>query len=182
MNASILSMDSQTVCLWPRRVANQPISMVLVSEFRCCKLVGWEYATLLLGLLVSPTHMYAHTNAHAMYTDAPSVRVGPSDTTVLSNVTLSLVCDLDGAPFPEVIWTKDGEIFNFTERIYTRMYSGSLQFDSLELSDSGVYQCFAANMDGSVESNNATLLVLGKSLFKYSGREFELSCAVFNVC
>ena len=102
-------------------------------------------------------------NAHVTCTDAPSVRVGPSDTTILSNATLSLVCDLDGAPFPDVTWTKDGETFNFTERVYTRMYSASLQFDSLELSDSGVYQCFAANMDGSVESNNATLLVLGGS-------------------
>ena len=180
-------MDSQTVCLWPLMVANQPISMVLVSEFRCCKLVGWEYATLLLGLPlynISPTHMHAHTNTHAMYTDAPSVLVGPSDTTVLSNVTLSLVCDLDGAPFPEVTWTKDGEIFNYTERIYTRMYSGSLQFDSLQLSDSGVYQCFAANMDDSVESNNATVLVLGGSLFEYqllSGRGFVLGCAVLNI-
>lgn len=128
--------------------------------------------------------MHVHTNTHAMYTDAPSVRVGPSDTTVLSNVTLSLVCDLDGAPFPEVTWTKDGEIFNYTERIYTRMYSGSLQFDSLQLSDSGVYQCFAANMDDSVESNNATVLVLGGSLFEYqllSGGGFVLGCAVLNI-
>ena len=105
-------------------------------------------------------------NTHAMCTDAPSVRVGPSDTSILSNATLSLVCDLDGAPFPDVTWTKDGETFNFTERVYTRLYSASLQFDSLELGDSGVYQCFAANMDDSVESNNATLLVLGGSSCK----------------
>ena len=90
---------------------------------------------------------------------------GPSDTTILSNVTLSLVCDLDGAPFPEVSWTKDRETFNFSERVHLGVYSASLQFDSLELGDSGVYQCFAVNMDGSAESNNATLLVLGEELY-----------------
>jgi len=92
------------------------------------------------------------------------VQQGPSDTTILSNVTLSLVCDLDGAPFPEVSWTKDGDIFNFTERVHLGVYSASLQFDSLELGDSGVYRCFAVNMNGSAESSNATLLVLGEDV------------------
>ena len=55
-------------------------------------------------------------------------------------------------------------MFNFTERVHLGMYSASLQFDSLELGDSGVYQCFAVNMHGSAESSNATLLVLGEDI------------------
>ncbi len=71
------------------------------------------------------------------------------------------MCDVDGAPFPEVTWTKDDLAVNYTERVYLDLYNGSLHFADVELEDAGVYQCFASNINGSTESTNATLSITG---------------------
>ncbi len=83
------------------------------------------------------------------------------DSDILTNRVFTLVCDVDGAPFPEVIWTKDGQTVNYTQRMYLDQYNGSLQFANVQLDDAGVYQCFASNFNGSTESINATLTISG---------------------
>ena len=86
---------------------------------------------------------------------------GPEDADILTDRIFSLMCHLDGSPFPEVTWTKDGVMVNYTERVYMDLFSGSLQFADVMLEDAGVYQCFASNVNGSVESGTATLTITG---------------------
>lgn len=97
-----------------------------------------------------------------MLVDPPSVVQHPQDADILTDRTFTLVCDVDGAPYPEVTWTKDEEVLDFTERVYLDLYNGSLQFADVRLEDAGVYQCFASNINGSTESSNATLSITGQ--------------------
>ena len=86
----------------------------------------------------------------------------PQNATLLSNQTLIISCQVAaGAPFPDVVWTKDGVTVNLTERVYLPRYSASLQFESLELEDSGEYACYIENVNGSTQSESGVITILG---------------------
>ena len=68
---------------------------------------------------------------------------------------------IDGAPFPEVVWHRDGEILEYTERVFLSGYDASLMFGSVTNDDGGVYGVTLTNDDGSVTSLNITLSVTG---------------------
>ena len=85
----------------------------------------------------------------------------PQDSDILTSRTFTLVCAIDGAPFPQVTWTKDGEVLVYTDRVYLDQFNASLQFADVFLEDVGVYQCLASSTNSSVESANATLTVTG---------------------
>ena len=86
----------------------------------------------------------------------------PQNVTLLSNLTLTISCVVDGAPFPAVVWRKNGEVVDLTRRVHLEdTYSASLFFESLELSDSGVYDCSVENSEGTNESSDGEITVLG---------------------
>ena len=88
----------------------------------------------------------------------------PQNATLLSNQTLTISCQVTaGAPFPEVVWTRDGAPVNLTERVHLQQYSASLQFESLELGDSGEYACYMENVNGSAQSDSGFITILGNS-------------------
>ena len=69
---------------------------------------------------------------------------------------------MDGAPFPELIWRKDGEVLNYTSRIrLPNVYSTSLFFESLELNDTGLYECSVENEEGGDISSQGEIIILG---------------------
>ncbi len=69
---------------------------------------------------------------------------------------------MDGAPFPELVWRKDGQVLSLTSRIrLPNVYSTSLFFESLELSDTGVYECSVENGEGADVSTEGEIIVLG---------------------
>ena len=67
-----------------------------------------------------------------------------------------------GAPFPDVVWTRDGVVVNLTERVYLQRYSASLRFTSLELVDTGEYVCYVENVNGSAQSESGLVTILGE--------------------
>lgn len=69
---------------------------------------------------------------------------------------------IDGAPFPEVTWTQDGDIVNYTERVFLTLYDASLMFNTVTNNDAGLYTVSLTNTNGSAVSINITLSVTGK--------------------
>ena len=86
------------------------------------------------------------------------------DADILTNRVFTLDCNLDSAPFPEVTWTRDGVVVNYTERVFLQQYSAALQFADVRLEDAGIYQCFVTNINGSANSTTAILTIAGQSL------------------
>ena len=51
---------------------------------------------------------------------------------------------------------------NLSERVHLeQLYSASLQFESLELGDSGEYACYVENVNGSAQSESGFITILG---------------------
>lgn len=69
---------------------------------------------------------------------------------------------IDGAPFPDVTWNQNGEIVNYTDRVYLSRYDASLMFTTVTNDDDGIYSVALTNPNGSVTSINITLSVTGK--------------------
>lgn len=98
-----------------------------------------------------------------MIPDPPTITQSPQNSTLLSNITLTITCQVNGAPFPDVTWTKDGETVDITTRVHlASTFSASLFFESLELSDSGEYECSVENINGTDVSSPGEIVILGK--------------------
>ena len=55
-------------------------------------------------------------------------------------------------------------VVNLTERVHLlQLYSASLQFERLELEDSGEYACYVENVNGSAQSDSGFITILGKA-------------------
>ena len=61
-----------------------------------------------------------------------------------------------------MVWLKDGDPVNYTDRVYVSGYDASLQFSTVVHGDEGVYSVRLANEYDEVTSSNASLLVTGK--------------------
>ncbi|XP_064394939.1 leucine-rich repeat-containing protein 24-like [Halichondria panicea] len=109
---------------------------------------------------------------------ASVITQSPQNETIFSNLTLTISCIIDGAPFPEVVWMKDTVLFNLSSRVHLEnTYSASLFFESLELSDSGVYQCSIEN--GADMSSEGEITVLEHTCFDghlSSDHETDVDC------
>uniref|UniRef100_A0A3Q3EWW3 Contactin 3b n=1 Tax=Kryptolebias marmoratus TaxID=37003 RepID=A0A3Q3EWW3_KRYMA len=102
-----------------------------------------------------------------------------ADTALSIEENLFWECKANGKPKPSYSWLKNGE----QERV--QIENGALSITTLNLSDSGMYQCVAENKHGSVYSS-AQLMVLSapsfsrsplKTLVKArSGSEVTLEC------
>lgn len=68
---------------------------------------------------------------------------------------------MDGAPFPETTWIKDGVVITLDDRVYLNQFDGSLHWTNTILNDAGTYSCQVINANGTDSSLNATLKVTG---------------------
>ena len=100
---------------------------------------------------------------------------------------VTLVCDVSSSlPLTDVEWDKfsNHTITTITTESNTEKYSGSstntpsLTIFYAELSDAGIYTCFASNSDGTGESDMTTLIVSG-TLFLVEVFLLFVTCAVF---
>ncbi|XP_017282445.1 contactin-3 isoform X1 [Kryptolebias marmoratus] len=107
-----------------------------------------------------------------------------ADTALSIEENLFWECKANGKPKPSYSWLKNGEQVIPEERV--QIENGALSITTLNLSDSGMYQCVAENKHGSVYSS-AQLMVLAsapsfsrsplKTLVKArSGSEVTLEC------
>lgn len=116
-------------------------------------------------IMASATSILSKQSVSFTTTAAPVLSRQPQNATLLSNRTLTIPCQVTaGAPFPDVVWTRDGVAVNYTQRVFLPRYSASLQFESLLLEDSGEYACYVENVNGSAQSDSGFITILGKIL------------------
>ena len=95
--------------------------------------------------------------------DAPSITQQPQNDSILTDAPYTLEVIVDGAPFPEMVWNRDGETVEYTENVFVSGYDASLVFTTVTNDDGGVYSVSLSNNDGSEESISITLSVTGMS-------------------
>jgi len=102
--------------------------------------------------------------------DPPFVTVEQSLYYVQISNTVTLVCNVSSSlPLTDVEWEKNsnGTTTTINSNTNTKKYSGStsitpsLTIFYAELSDAGIYTCFASNSGGTGDSDMTTLIVSG---------------------
>ncbi|EDM09581.1 hemicentin 1 (predicted) [Rattus norvegicus] len=87
----------------------------------------------------------------------PAISSHQKEYVVTMDKPVSLLCETEGSPPPDITWHKDGHAL--TESIRQRILnSGALQIAFAQPDDAGQYTCMAANMAGS-SSMSTTLTV-----------------------
>ena len=92
---------------------------------------------------------------------APTVVVSPAKLTVNESGTASFQCSASGNPEPAVVWSK---LNNQSEISQLSVSGGTLRFRNVKGSDSGVYNCSAANILGKAHALGR-LVVNGEIFF-----------------
>ncbi|KAK9882445.1 hypothetical protein WA026_021476 [Henosepilachna vigintioctopunctata] len=70
-------------------------------------------------------------------------------------------CIVDGSPFPTIEWYKNEVLIDITNRVYVNIVENSvtLEFETVEAQDEGIYSCRASNCAGHA-TTTANLIVL----------------------
>jgi hypothetical protein len=90
---------------------------------------------------------------------APSIIQHPQNDSILTDAPYTLEVIVDGAPFPEVAWKRNGNTIEYTERVFVSGYDASLMFTTVTNDDGGVYSVSLTNNEGSIESMSIGLTV-----------------------
>ncbi len=77
---------------------------------------------------------------------------------MLNNTAASLNCSAKGNPPPTISWFHNGDLVTPGDRLVV-LGNGSLIIEAVSMTDSGVYRCHANNALGSIESDDALLMV-----------------------
>ncbi|KAJ3604124.1 hypothetical protein NHX12_028865 [Muraenolepis orangiensis] len=75
---------------------------------------------------------------------------GPKEeeVSVMDGHMVSLLCDVQAYPPPEIIWTRDGQLLHFTTGIHILPGGQMLQLPRARVEDAGQYVCTATNSAG----------------------------------
>ena len=87
----------------------------------------------------------------------------PQNISLLTGESVTMDCNITALPRPEVTWLRDNETVEYSERLQL-LEDGSLYISDVILSDDGIYQCIATNVNGSIESDYGVLDVSGKMI------------------
>ncbi|XP_015514042.2 obscurin isoform X6 [Neodiprion lecontei] len=88
------------------------------------------------------------TQIELIVKSAPKVTKKMTDTTVMTEETVTMTVEIEGSPVPEVTWYKDGQLITESERIkITKDSKGaySLTIKNTRIEDSGSYSIVAKN-------------------------------------
>ena len=103
-----------------------------------------------------------------MHTDAPVVTTTPSPQRIPQGNTLTLSCDYESVPPPDVTWLFNSSPLSFVDpRITTTELRSELTLGSLEESEGGTYTCRASNIVGG-SSLDIQVIVQGACTHAYS--------------
>ncbi|XP_065845831.1 protein sidekick-1-like isoform X2 [Oscarella lobularis] len=104
---------------------------------------------------------------------APVIVQGPRGKTVVKGYEVHLFCNVTGVPPPRIYWKKDGAFVKTLGKRFEVGYAeGTLFIETAELSDAGLYSCFANNSVNSLgkESKAVKLNIIGVQKF-YAGED-----------
>ncbi|CAK1550996.1 unnamed protein product [Leptosia nina] len=93
-----------------------------------------------------------------VYTVPVTTRILAESATVSAGTVISVPCEVDGYPVPEVRWTKDGVVLGASDRI--QITEARLTISRATSNDTGVYGCEASNGYSS-HSSTVTIVVQG---------------------
>ncbi len=88
---------------------------------------------------------------------APSLAVQNSEVFTSVGQPTILLCDVNGTPMPEVLWSRDGETLQGHE--YKILADGSLYIMDTDLKDDGRYIVSAYNDGGTVEESVRVVVI-----------------------
>lgn len=80
----------------------------------------------------------------------PTITEGPRHVAGEVDTRVRLQCEADGLPKPKVTWLKNGQPFPATGLRHTMLSTGSLEFVSVQIEDSGNYTCLVSNQAGNL--------------------------------
>ncbi|XP_039714983.1 hemicentin-2-like, partial [Pteropus medius] len=108
----------------------------------------------------------------------------------LAGQSLTLECDANGFPAPEIVWLKDGQPIREVGSHHLRNGARALHFPGIQESDSGLYSCRAENQAGAAQRDFELLVLIPPSLLGagaaqevlgLAGAEVELECRTSGV-
>ncbi|XP_012721740.2 hemicentin-1 [Fundulus heteroclitus] len=75
---------------------------------------------------------------------------GPKEeeVSVIEGLMMSLLCDVQAYPPPEITWTRDGQVLRFSTTVHILPGGQMLQLPRARLDDAGQYVCTASNSAG----------------------------------
>lgn len=79
--------------------------------------------------------------------------------------TVELFCIFGGTPLPQIVWYKEGQLLQSTDRVTHGNYGKSLVIKHVQFNDAGTYSCEASNGVGSAKSSSIKLEVLAAPYF-----------------
>ena len=85
----------------------------------------------------------------------------PQNLSVLTRESVTINCNITALPRPIVTWLRNNDTVEYNERLQL-LEDGSLYISNVMLTDDGVYQCTATNINGTVESDYGVVEVMGK--------------------
>jgi Immunoglobulin I-set domain len=85
---------------------------------------------------------------------------------VIRGKSITLNCPVQGLPFPNITWLKDGNVLEENERIRYLLSGRQLEISLAEESDASSYTCHAVNVAGKARKD-FTLDVLGELIYTF---------------
>ncbi|KAK7082429.1 Protein sidekick-2 [Halocaridina rubra] len=124
--------------------------------------------------------------AYVTIHDRPNLlRQLPSDTFADLGKTLTIPCSVSGAPEPYVMWYRDAaKIFTLDDNRYRVLLNGSLAISSVQVNDTGMFQCLASNAAGEtlaytwlkVKTSAPVMVVAPENRTALDGQDATISC------
>ncbi|XP_007942419.2 hemicentin-2 [Orycteropus afer afer] len=108
----------------------------------------------------------------------------------MTGQSLTLECDANGFPTPEIEWLKDGQLIPEAGNHYLLDGSRSLHFPRIQEGDSGLYSCRAENQAGTAQRDFELLVLIPPSVLGagaaqevlgLAGGDVELECRTTGV-
>ena len=73
----------------------------------------------------------------------PSISIGSRQIASLVNEQVEIICEVNGYPEPDIIWSKDGALIPAEKLEQIQTERNSLYFSAVTVDDAGIYTCMA---------------------------------------
>ena len=103
--------------------------------------------------------IFNYNNFSVIFSVHPRIETQPEDTDILLGQWVLLNCSARGLPEPLITWIKNDEPLDFDNARFQLLENGSLLIQDAMMNDTGDYKCSATNELGSLQTDDAMLMV-----------------------